>query len=323
MVGGGSKRDEGLPAISSTNIFSALESRRKKSIKKRLDKDQKGSSLSSASNVSAQPALQSWAPTPVSVTSWADCEEDDDDYFAMPALAPLPDQELKTAHDGTREEEEEEEDMSHGEESEGDEDVEEEGNEENEEPQCPRTNELAADVNVVPPAPVAAREPDRQLSKKQLKKKELAELEAVLAELGLNQEDKKEAVEVAETKGVDAIASVNDKEESGPTMAESKSSKRRKAKREKSFKEGKEEEGVEETDGLSKDESAVEYVQASSGPVDRSEMFKKLSSMKKKKSFKESDSAAKAAAAEAAARAVKLAAAKKKEKAHYNQQPVR
>lgn len=315
MVGGGGKRDEGLPAISSTNIFSALESRRKK---KRLDKDQKGSSSSSASNVSAQPALQSWAPTSVSVTSWADCEEDDDDYFAMPALPPLPDQELETSHDGSQEEEEEEEDMSHGEESEGDEDVE-EGNEENEEPKCPRTNELAADVNAIPPAPVAAREPDRQLSKKQLKMKELAELEAVLAELGLNQEDKKEAVEVAETKGVDAIASVNGKEEPGSAMAESKSSKRRKAKREKSCKE----ESVEETDGLSKDESAVEDVEASAAPVDRSEMLKKLSSMKKKKPFKENDSAAKAAAAEAAARAVKLAAAKKKEKTHYNQQPVR
>ena len=33
------------------------------------------------------------------------------------------------------------------------------------------------------------KEPDRQLSKKELKKKELAELEAVLAELGLNQQD--------------------------------------------------------------------------------------------------------------------------------------
>ena len=36
-----------------------------------------------------------------------------------------------------------------------------------------------------------AREPDRQLSKKELKKKELAELDAVLAELGLNPKDEK------------------------------------------------------------------------------------------------------------------------------------
>jgi hypothetical protein len=89
------KRDDGLPAITSSNIFSALESRRRKSNKKRSsEKDkQKASNLTdkeeSASNhKDAQPV---WAATPVSVTSWADCEEDDDDdYFAMPALPPLP-----------------------------------------------------------------------------------------------------------------------------------------------------------------------------------------------------------------------------------------
>jgi hypothetical protein len=45
------------------------------------------------------------------------------------------------------------------------------------------------DMNVTPIAPAVVKEPDRQLSKKELKKKELAELEAVLAELGLNQQD--------------------------------------------------------------------------------------------------------------------------------------
>jgi hypothetical protein len=37
--------------------------------------------------------------------------------------------------------------------------------------------------------PVVFREPERQLSKKELKKKELAELDAVLAELGLGQKE--------------------------------------------------------------------------------------------------------------------------------------
>jgi hypothetical protein len=37
--------------------------------------------------------------------------------------------------------------------------------------------------------PVVFREPERQLSKKELKKKELAELDAVLAELGLVQKE--------------------------------------------------------------------------------------------------------------------------------------
>ena len=46
-------------------------------------------------------------------------------------------------------------------------------------------------MNLARTAAVVAREPDRQLSKKELKKKELAELDAVLAELGLNQQDVK------------------------------------------------------------------------------------------------------------------------------------
>jgi hypothetical protein len=87
MVGGGSnKRDDGLPAISSTNIFSALESRRKK--KTRSDKD-KSEGPKTASEGEKSGSTQAWTAAPVSVSSWADCEEDDDEYFALPALPPI------------------------------------------------------------------------------------------------------------------------------------------------------------------------------------------------------------------------------------------
>jgi hypothetical protein len=43
--------------------------------------------------------------------------------------------------------------------------------------------------------PPVFREPERQLSKKEIKKKELADLEAVLAEFGLDQTEEKEEKE--------------------------------------------------------------------------------------------------------------------------------
>lgn len=44
-------------------------------------------------------------------------------------------------------------------------------------------------VKKPPQASLAPKEAERQLSKKELKKKELAELEAVLAELGMNKKE--------------------------------------------------------------------------------------------------------------------------------------
>ncbi|KAI5068171.1 hypothetical protein GOP47_0016516 [Adiantum capillus-veneris] len=171
MVGGWNKRDDGASAISSTNIFAALKSSRTKSNKKASDST----------------VAQARVPTQVRpVTSWADCEDDDDDYFAMQALPPLPSLDDDRAQAGVEEEDEDADDDDevesiHGEGSEGYDEVE-EGNEENKEPESYKANKLGTDVKVH----IAAREPDRQLSKKDLKKKELAELEAALVELGLN-----------------------------------------------------------------------------------------------------------------------------------------
>lgn len=77
------------------------------------------------------------------------------------------------------------------EEGEGEEEIDDEVEEEGE-------NESKADAGAddVPTkmdfVPTVAREPERQLSKKELKKKELADLEAVLAELGLDKKEEKE-----------------------------------------------------------------------------------------------------------------------------------
>lgn len=95
MVGGGIKKDDGLPAISSTNIFAALERKGRRSSKKKSDKDRNGlKSKDSKSDKKEEEPQQFWAPTQVFVKSWADCD-DEEDYFATTAPPPaawLPDQ---------------------------------------------------------------------------------------------------------------------------------------------------------------------------------------------------------------------------------------
>ena len=68
-----------------------------------------------------------------------------------------------------------------------DDEVEEEG--ENESKTAAGADDVATKLDSFP---TVAREPERQLSKKELKKKELADLEAVLAELGLDKKEEKE-----------------------------------------------------------------------------------------------------------------------------------
>lgn len=84
MAGGGNRRDEGSITIQSTNLFAALDTRKKK---KKTDKagNSKGSSSSKPQN---EPEPQVfWAPTPLKVKSWADLDDDDedDDYYATTA----------------------------------------------------------------------------------------------------------------------------------------------------------------------------------------------------------------------------------------------
>lgn len=86
MAGGGNKRDEGPIKIQSTNLFAALDTRKKK---KKTDKagKSKGSSKSSQATQKEPEPQVFWAPTPLKVKSWADIDDDDedDDYYATTA----------------------------------------------------------------------------------------------------------------------------------------------------------------------------------------------------------------------------------------------
>jgi hypothetical protein len=92
--GGGTRRgDDGSSAalLSTTNIFAALESRRRssKSSKKKKDesKEKQPASKSEPENLITEP-VQFWAPSQVTVKSWADCDDDDEDYYATTAPPP-------------------------------------------------------------------------------------------------------------------------------------------------------------------------------------------------------------------------------------------
>ncbi|KAK4755897.1 hypothetical protein SAY87_009654 [Trapa incisa] len=278
MVGGGSsRRDEGSLVISSTNVFAALETLKKK---KKSDKGKGGSksgklkpSTSSAQSKEPQVPPVFWAPAPLNSKSWADVDDDDDDdYYATTAPPP----------------------SVWG--------------------QAPQGNEQPDNVE----------ETERQLSKKERKKKELAELEALLADFGVAQKDSNGQVESRdaslEKKDGDSDGE-GGKKESAP--GESKSAKKKKKKAKEPQEKPNTSEVTLERPEAGSVETSAEQPEEEGPAIDMKERLKKMASVKKKKSNKEMDSAAKAAAQEAAARSAKLAAAKKKEKNHYNQQPVR
>ncbi|KAL1552455.1 neurofilament heavy polypeptide-like [Salvia divinorum] len=320
MVGGGNRRDEGSFTVSNTNVFAALETLRKK---KKSDKDKGSKSTGAASGKSKKEEEKPvyWAPAPLTVKSWADVDdEDDDDYYATTA----PPQAMWGGSGVGKVDETEKQDHLEESESEdelldeGDDDVEEEPEHEMEvgEPSEPIVETQVEQS----PAP---RETERQLSKKERRKKELAELEAILADFGVNPKEKAED----ETNDVNKdgkevqLNGVEEKKDSA-APAESKSAKKKK-KKDKASKEAKEPQDQPNTSDAPKEQDETEQVEGDSSAVDVKERLKKVASAKKKKSNKEVDSAARAVAMEAAARSAKLAAAKKKEKNHYNQQPIR
>ncbi|XP_048133675.1 uncharacterized protein LOC115754916 [Rhodamnia argentea] len=174
-------------------------------------------------------------------------------------------------------------------------------------------------------APPASKETERQLSKKELKKTGLEELEAILSEFGHMNREKSSQDETQDDaqmqKPVDSKGDV-DKKENAP--GESKRMKKKK-KKDKSLKKAKEVQeqlgGIEV--GTRTDETTEVENFGDNATIDMKERLKKLTSTKKKMSCKEMGSAARAAAVEAAARSAKLASAKKKEKNCHNQHPVR
>ncbi|KAG6409631.1 hypothetical protein SASPL_127672 [Salvia splendens] len=316
MVGGGNRRDEGSFTVSNTNVFAALETLRKK---KKSDKGSKSTGAASGKSKKGEEEPVYWAPAPLTVKSWADVDdEDDDDYYATTA----PPQAMWSGSGVEKVDETEKQDHLEESESEdelldeGDDDAEEEPEHETEvgEPSEPIV------VTQVEQSP-APRETERQLSKKERRKKELAELEAILADFGVSPKEKAED----ETNDVNKdgkevqLNGVEEKKDSA-APAESKSAKKKKK---KASKEAKEPQDQPNTSDAPHEQDETEQVEGDSSAVDVKERLKKVASAKKKKSNKEVDSAARAVAMEAAARSAKLAAAKKKEKNHYNQQPIR
>ncbi|KAF2304525.1 hypothetical protein GH714_032922 [Hevea brasiliensis] len=189
MVGGG-RRDEGSLVINNTNVFAALETLRKK---KKSDKERGTSKSGKGSSKSQQPEQQNkepepevfWAPAPLNAKSWADVEdEDDDDYFATTA----PPQAVW----GSSEPHQSDDKPTNIEESESEEDILDEGDDEvdedhDHEPEVPMHSEPV--VKKLPEVMAVPKETERQLSKKERKKKELEELEALLADFGVSQKD--------------------------------------------------------------------------------------------------------------------------------------
>ncbi|CAA0821338.1 Unknown protein [Striga hermonthica] len=318
MVGGGNRRDEGSFTVSNTNVFAALDSLRKKKKsdkEKGLSKGGKGTSKDSKGAPQAEKQVY-WAPTPLTSKSWADIDdEDDDDYYATNA----PPQVIWGASGSSKAEETQKHDSIEESESEddlldeGDDDVDDEHDPE------PEAEEQPQPVlkNPVESSP-APKEPERQLSKKERKKKELAELEAILADFGVNPKEKA-GDDRSDSKDRKEGQTNGDAEKDNVAPGESKSAKKKK-KKDKSSKETKEpQDQPNEPDKI----PGAEHADEDSSTVDVKEKLKKMASVKKKKSGKEMDAAARAAAVEAAARSARLAAAKKKEKNHYNQQPIR
>ncbi|CAA0838358.1 Unknown protein [Striga hermonthica] len=328
MVGGGNRRDEGSFTVSNTNVFAALDSLRKK---KKSDKDKgpskggKGTSKGSKGASETEKKVY-WAPAPLTSKSWADVgDEDDDDYYATTA----PPKVIWGASGSNKagetqklhpvEESESEDDLL----DEGDDDVEDEHDpepeaEEEKHPQPVLKNPVVASL--------APKETERQLSKKERKKKELEELEAILADFGVNPKEKAgdERSDVTKDKKEEqANGNANKKDNNAP--GESKNAKKKK-KKDKSSKETKEPQDQPNTSSEPNEpveSPEAQHADEDTSTIDVKDKLKKMVSVKKKKSSKEMDAAARAAAVEAAARSARLAAAKKKEKNHYNQQPIR
>ncbi|KAK9274021.1 hypothetical protein L1049_018835 [Liquidambar formosana] len=180
-------------------------------------------------------------------------------------------------------------------------------------------------VEKLPEASVA-KETERQLSKKERKKKELAELEALLADFGVSQKENNgqdESHGIVEEKKEGELNGDGEKKETAPVESKTAKKKKKKDKSSKEVKETQDQPNSSDFTNVPDEVAGTEQAEEDASVVDVKERLKKMASMKKKKSSKEMDAAARAAAIEAAARSARLAAAKKKEKNHYNQQPVR
>lgn len=302
---GGNRREEGSVMVKNSNVFAALDTLRKK---KKSDKEKtKGSSKKEPN-----PEVM-WTPAPLTVKSWADVDdEDDDDYYAT--TAPL------QSFVGSNQSEKKPEPVEETE-SEDDLDEDEDVEDNDQESEVPEHAEPVGQKIEASPAP---KEAERQLSKKERRKKELADLEALLADFRVEQNEKgpENLPDIASEKKEGQPAEGVEKKNGGATEPKSAKKKKKKDKASKEVKEPVDQPNSVAATIQPEETGGAEQVEDAS-TVDMKEKLKKVASAKKKKSGKETDSAARAAATEAAARSARLAAAKKKEKSHYNQQPMR
>jgi len=191
-------------SLATANAFAALQKTSKKDKKKEEKKKSKDKKKADKAAEALEQAI--FSQPSISVSNWADCDTDDDDGFHA---APLPSFEglipADTAPDHEEEEEEEEHDSdkeaeleAHGRWDEVDEHEEEHEDEHEEDEGAKDAEEEAQPVSAPPPPPVV--EPERQLSKKEMKKKEMEDLDAVLNELGLAPSTEESAEAKAEKK---------------------------------------------------------------------------------------------------------------------------
>ncbi|KAL9675405.1 hypothetical protein QQ045_003607 [Rhodiola kirilowii] len=146
-------KNDGSVMINNTNVFALLGSKKKKKPKG------KSSSAKSGVENAVEEKKVFWAPAPLNAKSWADV--DDDDYYATTA----PPQAVW----GSTEQQMKEESPVHIEESESDEDILGEEEENYSEPETEENPEPV--VKSFVPA-IVVKEPERQLSKKEIRKKE-------------------------------------------------------------------------------------------------------------------------------------------------------
>lgn len=303
---GSNRREEGSVMVKNSNVFAALDTLRKK---KKSDKEK-----SKGSSKKEQEPEVLWAPAPLTVKSWADVDdEDDDDYYAT--TAPL--QSFVGSNESEKKPEPVEETESEDDLLDEDEDVEDNDHES----EVPEHADPVGQKIEASPAP---KETERQLSKKERRKKELAELDSLLADFGVEQKEKgpDDLPDVANEKKEGQPAEDVEKKNGGAIEPKSAKKKKKKDKASKEVKESEDQPNSVGATVLPEETGGAEQVEDAS-TVDMKERLKRVASAKKKKSGKETDGAARAAATEAAARSARLAAAKKKEKSHYNQQPMR
>ncbi|CAD7697893.1 unnamed protein product [Ostreobium quekettii] len=180
-------------SLTLSNAFAALEVRKAKKKKAReSERKKKGGRGAAGGQDSLQLEREIFSRPQLNVSNWADCDDDEDDFDA--GVGPEAAEDPSTGHKDANQEDghdsEEEIDLEKefgvelGPEGEAEADAEAENLTENGEDDAGEDGE-AQEQEPLPTYNRSESNLGRQLSKKELKKKEMAELEAMLAEMGI------------------------------------------------------------------------------------------------------------------------------------------